>query len=34
MLLGDGRVSADSRTHGYFDADRLLGVVVRRLPGR
>ena len=34
VLLGDGRVSADSRTHGYFDADRLLGVVVRRLPGR
>jgi signal peptidase I len=34
VLLGDGPVSADSRAYGYFGAELLLGVVVRRLPGR
>lgn len=34
VLLGDNaEVSVDSRTLGFFPADRLLGVVVRVLPG-
>jgi signal peptidase I len=32
VLIGDGVSSSDSRRWGYFPADRLLGVVVARLP--
>lgn len=31
VVIGDGRVSEDSRAWGYLPADRVLGVVVRRL---
>lgn len=35
VVLGDNSAwSQDSRQLGYFPGDRLLGVVVRRLPGR
>ncbi|MEW9555139.1 S26 family signal peptidase [Nonomuraea sp. NPDC050783] len=34
VVVGDGTSSADSRVYGYLPADRVLGVVVRRLsPG-
>lgn len=33
VLLGDNRgASVDSRTHGYYDGTRLVGVAVRPLP--
>ncbi|MER7364639.1 S26 family signal peptidase [Nonomuraea wenchangensis] len=31
VVIGDGPLSADSRHWGYLPADRVLGVVVRRL---
>ncbi|MFI6710684.1 S26 family signal peptidase [Nonomuraea sp. NPDC050478] len=31
VVIGDGLASADSRNWGYLPADRVLGVVVRRL---
>ncbi|QYC44224.1 signal peptidase I [Nonomuraea coxensis DSM 45129] len=31
VVIGDGSLSADSRHWGYLPADRVLGVVVRRL---
>jgi signal peptidase I len=31
VVIGDGPMSADSRNWGYLPADRVLGVVVRRL---
>ncbi|MFG1701369.1 S26 family signal peptidase [Nonomuraea sp. NPDC049309] len=31
VVVGDGPSSADSRVYGYLPADRVLGVVVRRL---
>ncbi|GAB2947770.1 S26 family signal peptidase [Nonomuraea sp. NPDC052634] len=31
VVVGDGTSSADSRVYGYLPADRVLGVVVRRL---
>jgi len=34
VLLGDNPAGTDSRQIGYFHADYLLGVVIRRLPGR
>jgi len=34
VLLGDGAESSDSRQLGYFDADRIVGRAVRRLPRR
>ena len=33
VVIGDGVNSSDSRRWGYFPADRLLGIVVARLPG-
>ena len=33
VILGDNPFSADSRLHGYYDGDRLAGVVVRKLRG-
>jgi signal peptidase I len=34
LVLGDGASSSDSRRWGYFPQDRLLGVVIARLPQR
>ncbi|MER7274080.1 S26 family signal peptidase [Dactylosporangium sp. NPDC000244] len=34
VLLGDALESSDSRQLGYFDADRIVGRAVRRLPRR
>lgn len=34
VVQGDSPHSADSRMHGYYDGDRLAGVVLRRLSGR
>jgi len=35
VLLGDNEpLSDDSRRLGYFEVDRVLGVVLRKLPGR
>jgi len=34
VVLGDNPVSFDSRQAGLYPADRVLGVAVRRLPGR
>ncbi|GGK99313.1 hypothetical protein Ppa06_67680 [Planomonospora parontospora subsp. parontospora] len=33
VVLGDNADSVDSRQRGFFDADRLLGVALRRLGG-
>ncbi|MEU4696817.1 S26 family signal peptidase [Nonomuraea dietziae] len=33
VVLGDNTDSVDSRQRGFFDADRLLGVALRRLGG-
>ena len=34
VVLGDGPHSADSQIHGYYDGDRLAGVVLRKLSRR
>jgi len=34
VVYGDSPTSADSRHRGFFAADRLLGVVVKKLPAR
>ena len=34
VVYGDSPTSVDSRHRGFFTADRLLGVVVRKLPAR